>query len=118
MLEHPEAERADPYEKDAERVWRDSGKVYGARKIKHALGHEGVTLSRRRINRIMKRNGMAGSYSKAAYRPRPARPNDDPAPNILAREFNGYAPRTHPASDLFCFNVCSTGSAVFFRSVG
>ena len=42
---------------------------------------------------------MAGSYSKAAYRPRPARPNDDPAPNILAREFNGYAPRTHLASD-------------------
>ena len=99
MLEHPEAERADPYEKDVERVWRDSGKVYGARKIKHALGHEGVTLSRRRINRIMKRNGMASSYSKAAYRPRPARPNDDPAPNILAREFNGYAPRTHLASD-------------------
>lgn len=75
MLEHPEAERADPYEKDVERVWRDSGKVYGARKIKHALGHEGVTLSRRRVNRIMKRNGMASSYSKAAYRPRPARPN-------------------------------------------
>ena len=99
MLEHPEAERADPYEKDVERVWRDSGKVYGARKIRHALGHEGVTLSRRRINRIMKGNGMAGSCSKAAYRPRPARPNDDPAPDILAREFNGYAPRTHLASD-------------------
>ena len=99
MLEHPEAERADPYEKDVERVWRDSGKVYGARKIRHALGHEGVTLSRRRINRIMKGNGMAGSCSKAAYRPRPARPDDDPAPNILAREFNGHAPRTHLASD-------------------
>lgn len=94
MLEHPEAERADPYEKDVERVWRDSGKVYGARKIRHALGHEGVTLSRRRVNRIMKGNGMAGSCSKAAYRPRPARPDDDPAPDILAREFNGYAPRT------------------------
>ena len=90
MLEHPEAERADPYEKDVERVWRDSGKVYGARKIRHALGHEGVTLSRRRINRIMKGNGMAGSCSKAAYRPRPARPDDDPAPDILAREFNVY----------------------------
>ena len=99
MLEHPEAERADPYEKDVERVWRDSGKVYGARKIRHALGHEGVTLSRRRVNRIMKGNGMAGSCSKAAYRPRPARPDDDPAPDILAREFNGYAPRTHLASD-------------------
>lgn len=99
VLEHPEAERADPYEKDVERVWRDSGKVYGARKIRHALGHEGVALSRRRVNRIMKRNGMASSCSKAAYRPRPARPNDDPAPDILAREFNGYAPRTHLASD-------------------
>ncbi len=99
MPEHPETERADPYEKDVERVWRDSGKVYGARRIRHALGHEGVTLSRRRVNRIMKGNGMAGSYSKAAYRPHPARPNDDPAPNILAREFNGYAPRTHLASD-------------------
>lgn len=42
---------------------------------------------------------MASSYSKAAYRPRPARPNDDPAPSILAREFDGYAPRTHLASD-------------------
>ncbi len=40
VLEHPEAERADPYEKDVERVWRDSGKVYGARKIRHALEHE------------------------------------------------------------------------------
>ncbi len=80
VLEHPEAERADPYEKDVERVWRDSGKVYGARKIRHALEHEGVTLSRRRVNRIMKGNGMAGSCSKAAYRPRPARPDDDPAP--------------------------------------
>lgn len=58
VLEHPEAERADPYEKDVERVWRDSGKVYGARKIRHALEHEGVTLSRRRINRIMKGNGV------------------------------------------------------------
>ena len=25
---------------------------------------------------------------------------------------------TLPASNVFCFNVCSTGSAVFFRSVG
>ena len=117
VLEHPEAERADPYEKDVERVWRDSGKVYGARKIRHALGHEGVTLSRRRINRIMKGNGMAGSYSKAAYRPRPARPNDDPAPNILAREFNGYAPRTHLASDPAYVRVGSSWAYVCLCSI-
>ncbi|KFI91537.1 integrase core domain protein [Bifidobacterium saguini DSM 23967] len=48
----------------------------------------------------MKVRGMTSSYSKAAYRPHPSRPNDDPAPNLLAREFNGYRPRTHLASDL------------------
>ena len=62
------------------------------RKIKHAPGHAGIVMSRRRVNRIMKAGGMAGSYSRARYRPHPARPNDDPAPNILGREFDGYAP--------------------------
>lgn len=100
MLAHPETERVDPHEGDVERVWRDSGKVYGARKIKRRLAHEGVTLSRRRICRIMKAGGMANAYSKASYRPHPARPNDDPAPNVLGREFDGYAPHTHIASDL------------------
>ena len=92
MLGHPETERADPHEEDVGRVWRDSGKTYGGSKIKHAPGHEGIVMSRRRVNRIMKAGGMAGSYSRARYRPHPARPNDDPAPNILGREFDGYAP--------------------------
>lgn len=100
MLEHPETIRVDPHEADVERVWRDSGKVYGARKIKASLRRERIVMSRRRINRIMKAKGMTSSYSKARYRPHPARPNDDPAPNILAREFDGYRPRTHIASDL------------------
>ena len=52
VLEHPEAERADPYEKDVERVWRDSGKVYGARKIRHALGHEGVCIASMFVGRV------------------------------------------------------------------
>ena len=36
--------------------------------------------------------GHGGLVSRARYRPHPARPNDDPAPNILGREFDGYAP--------------------------
>ena len=91
MLDYPEAERVDPHEEDVGRVWRDSGKIYGGRKIKHAPGHAGIVMSRRRVNRIMKAGGMAGSYSRARYRPHPARPNDDPAPNILGREFDCFA---------------------------
>lgn len=100
MLGHPETERVDPHEEDVGRVWRDSGRVYGARKIKAALEHERIVMSRRRINRIMKGKGMTSSYSKARYRPRPSRTNEDPVPNLLAREFDGYRPRTHLASDL------------------
>ena len=92
MLDHPEAERVDPHEEDVGRVWRDSGKIYGGRKIKHApgaCGHRHVAPPRQPDH---EGRGMAGSYSRARYRPHPARPNDDPAPNILGREFDGYAP--------------------------
>lgn len=99
MLGHPETERADPHEEDVGRVWRDSGKIYGGRKIKHAPGHEGIVMSRRRVNRIMKAGGMAGSYSRARYRPHPAKPNDGPALNLSARGFDGCKPRTHLAAD-------------------
>lgn len=37
MLEHPETNRVDPLVADVERVWRDSGKRYGSRKVKAAL---------------------------------------------------------------------------------
>ena len=47
----------------------------------------------------MKAKGMASSYSRARYRPHPAKPNDGPAPNLSAREFDGYKPHTHLASD-------------------
>ena len=99
MLDHPETERADPHEEDVGRVWRDSGRVYGAGKIKAELRRGGIVMSRRRICRIVEAGGMAGSYSRARYRPHPARPNDDPVPNIFGREFNGYAPRTYIAAD-------------------
>lgn len=100
MLEHPEAERTDPHEADVERVWRDSGGgVRGqedqGRPPPRAYCHVASPRQPDHEGR-----GMTSSYSKAAYRPHPSRPNDDPAPNLLARESDGYRPRTHLASDL------------------
>lgn len=78
----PPRDRTDrPHEEDVGRVWRDSGRVYGAGRIKAALEHERIVMSRRRINRIMK----AGGYGRLVF--------EGPAPNILGREFDGYAPR-------------------------
>ena len=100
MIEHPEAERVDPIAGDVHAIWRDSHERYGARKIKAALERRGVTASRRRIVNIMKRRGMTSAYARRTFKPHKTRVNEAWLANILDREFDGYEPRTHLASDL------------------
>ena len=73
---------------------------YGARRLKVALERAGITASRRRICRIMGENGLSSAYSGRAPRggDRPVQPPS--AENVLARSFDGHAPRTHVAADL------------------
>ena len=100
MIEHPEAERVDPIAGDVHAIWRDSHECYGARKIKAALERRGVTASRRRIASIMKRRGMTSAYTRRTFKPHKTRADEARLANILDREFDGYEPRTHLASDL------------------
>ena len=100
MIEHPEAGRVDPIAGDVHAVRRDSHERYGARKIKAALERRGVTASRRRIVNIMKRRGMTSAYARRTFKPHKTRVNEARLANILDREFDGYEPRTHLASDL------------------
>lgn len=73
---------------------------YGSRKIKAALARSGKTVSRRRICRIMRENGLSSAYGRKKIKVHPGRPNEADAPNIVARGFRGRAPRTHVCSDL------------------
>ena len=73
---------------------------YGARKIKAALSRDGITASRRRICRIMRKNGLNSAYGGKRFKCRPDRPNEADLPNVVAREFGGRAPCTHVCSDL------------------
>lgn len=100
MIEHPEAGRVDPIAGDVHAIWRDSHERYGARKIKAALERRGVTASGRRIVDIMKRRGMTSAYSRRTSEPHKTRVNEARLANIPDREFDGYEPRTHLASDL------------------
>ena len=100
MVEHPEVERADPIAGDVRAIWRDSRQRYGARKIKAALGRKGVTASRRRIGNIMREQGMTSAYARGRSEPHRTRADEARLANLLDREFDGYAPHTHPASDL------------------
>ena len=100
MIEHPEAERVDPIAGDVHAVWRDGHERCGARKIKAALERRGVTASRRRIGNIMREQGMTSAYARKRSEPHKTRVNEARLANIPDREFEGYEPRTHLASDL------------------
>lgn len=100
MIEHPEAGRVDPIAGDVHAIWRDGHERCGAGKIKAALERRGVTASRRRIVNIMKRRGMTSAYARRTSEPHKTRVNEARLANILDREFDGYEPRTHLASDL------------------
>ena len=100
MTEHPEAERVDPIAGDVRAVRRDGHERCGAGKIKAALERRGVTASGRRIVNIMKRRGMAGAYARRTSEPHKTRADGAGLANILGREFDGYGPRAHLASDL------------------
>ena len=64
------------------------------------LERRGVTASRRRIGNIMREQGMTSAYARRTFKPHRTRVNEARLANILDREFDGYEPRTHLASDL------------------
>lgn len=48
----------------------------------------------------MKRRGMTSAYARRTFKPHRARVNEARLANIIDREFDGYEPCTHLASDL------------------
>ena len=100
MTGHPGTERADPIAGDVRAVRRDGRERYGARKIKATLERKGVTASRRRIGNIMREQGMTSAYTRRRFKPHGTRVNEAKLANLLGREFDGYAPHVHLASDL------------------
>ena len=100
MAGHPGTERADPIAGDVRAVRRDGRERHGARKIKAALERKGVTASRRRIGNIMREQGMTSAYARGRSEPHRTRADEARLANLLDRGFDGYAPHTHPASDL------------------
>ncbi|TSJ59913.1 IS3 family transposase, partial [Allobacillus salarius] len=68
-------------------IFNSSRKIYGQRKIKEELRKLDWTVSRRRIGRIMKSQGLASKYTVAQYKPTKTTPNESPVGNTLNREF-------------------------------
>ena len=58
---------------------------YGSRKIKASLERSGVTVSRRRVCRIMRENGLVSAYGRKRFKVHPGAVNEADVPNVVAR---------------------------------
>jgi len=90
----------DEYTEDIIRIFKGSRRNYGTRRIKIELANEGKVVSRRRIARIMRQNGLVSSYTVAKYKPYKTKVNNEPAPNIVDRDFDNREHLEVVVSDL------------------
>ncbi|EGC93282.1 integrase core domain protein [Turicibacter sp. HGF1] len=81
-------------------IFRQSYNNYGTRKIKQELKKLGHQVSRRRIGRIMKQEGLVSNYTVAQYKPHTAKCNEDKVENVVERKFNDQPHLNVVVSDL------------------
>lgn len=75
-------------------------KVYGTRKIKVELMKRGHQVSRRRIARIMRHNGLVSVYTVKKYKVHATKVNEAAIVNEVNREINNRAYKEVVVSDL------------------
>ncbi|SFC09665.1 Transposase InsO and inactivated derivatives [Bacillus sp. 491mf] len=81
-------------------IFRESRQNYGTRKIKVELKKLGYVISRRRIGRIMKNQGLVSHYTIAQFKPKRVSCNEEKISNELDRQFNQKEELTVVVSDL------------------
>ena len=81
-------------------IFKASRSNYGTRKIKKELMKTGKQVSRRRIGRIMKQEGLVSNYTTAQFKPHKDICNESKTGNVLDRQFQGREYRDVVISDL------------------
>ncbi|CAM3739517.1 Integrase catalytic domain-containing protein [Erysipelothrix urinaevulpis] len=90
------------------KIFHESNRIYGTRKIKNACEDQGITLSRRRIGRIMTEEGLVSRYTVVQFKPQRQNVNREQIMNIVNQEFNGRKQKEVIVSDLTYVRVGST----------
>ncbi len=81
-------------------IFHKNQKAYGTRKIKIKLQDQGFSISRRKIGRIMKEQGLVSTYTVAQYKPHKTTCNEANTANVLHREFGQNELKRFVVSDL------------------
>jgi putative transposase len=82
------------------RIFHQRRQNYGTRKIKIELNKKKWNVSRRRIGRIMKEQGLISKYTIAQYKPSKSTCNESNTANVLNRQFNQVEELKVVVSDL------------------
>lgn len=92
--------RKDEHTDLVHHIFRDSRRSYGTRRIKAECLEKGIVISRRRIGRIMRSEGLSSVYTVKKYRVAVSSCNEATIENKVDREFNNRARNEVIVSDL------------------
>src|SRR5215216_6422289 len=102
--------RRRPSPRDIEEVWlteqierihADSGGTYGSPKVHAQLRREGIRVSRKRVERLMRTHGLQGAFMRKRRRSSTrCDPTATPAPDLVNRDFTAPAPNRLWVADL------------------
>lgn len=81
-------------------IFKASRNNYGTRKIKIELTKKDYKISRRRIGRIMKQEGLVSNYTVAQFKPHVDRCNESKVANLVNRKFDEQPHLNVVVSDL------------------
>lgn len=81
-------------------IFKASRNNYGTRKIKIKLAKRNYHISRRRIGRIMKQEGLVSNYTVAQYKPHVDKCNESNVANLVSRKFDERSHLNVVVSDL------------------
>ncbi len=81
-------ESKDIYTDQVIKVFNENYQCYGTRRIKKELELNNIFVSRRRIARIMREEGLISSYTVQKFKPEVTDVNKATIPNEVARDFN------------------------------
>ena len=93
-------------------IFHDSFDNYGTRKIKEELKTIGLIVSRRKISKIMRKNGLFSSYTIVKYRVQKTPCNESEVSNKLKRNFSSSKNLAVVVSDLTYVRVTGKWSYI------
>jgi putative transposase len=85
---------------DIREIYKTSRQTYGSPRIHAELQAQGKTVSRKRVARLMRLNGIRAKRKQRYKTTTKRQPSREPAPNLLAQDFNADATNEKWVADI------------------